>query len=117
MRNLTNAISNLAEHEEQWYSRPIISFVDFLQEVTSRPEQLIRDIYQVYCDMINTYICDGEEEYGDDPESTAFQKYDCTKLFVDGSDRPFFADRLFANRLMRHVDSFKVGGKKQDIYL
>ncbi len=117
MRNLTNAISNLAEHEEQWYSRPIIPFVDFLQEVTSRPEQLIRDVYQVYCDMINTYICDGEEEYGDDPESTAFLKYDCTKLFVDGSDRPFFADRLFANRLMRHVDSFKVGGKKNKIFI
>ncbi len=117
MRNLTNAISNLAAYEEQWYSRPIISFADFLQEVVDRPEQLIRDVYQVYADMINCYICDGEDEYNDDPESIAFLKYDCTKLFVEGSDRPFFADRLFANRLMRHVDSFKVGGKQNKIFI
>ncbi len=117
MRDITNAISNLAEHEGQWYHRPIISFGDFLQEVIDRPEQFIRDVYQVYADMINAYICEGEEEDRDDPEAIGFLKYDCSRLFVEGSDRAFFADRLFANRLMRHVESFKVGGKQNKIFI
>jgi len=117
MGDLTSAISNLAEHKEQLYSRPILSFADFLLEVTARPEQLIRDVYQVYVDMVSAYTCDGNEEYNDDPELVPFLKYDCTKLFVEGSDRPFFADRLFANRLMRHVDSLKTGGKQNKIFI
>lgn len=117
MRDLTNAIKNLAKHEEQWYGRSVLSFRDFLQEVIERPEELIRDVYQVYTDMINAYTCDRGEVSGDNPERVGLLKYDCTKLFVEGSDRPFFADRLFANRLMRHVDSFKVGGKQNKIFI
>lgn len=117
MRDLTNAMENLAKHEGQNNSRPVLSFADFLQEVIARPEQLIRDVFQVYVDMINTYMCDEEEDCGDDTESIGFLKYDCTRLFVEGSDRPFFADRLFANRLMRHVESFKVGGKQNKIFI
>ncbi|WP_457577797.1 serine protein kinase PrkA [Desulfomarina sp.] len=117
MRDLTNAMENLAKHEGRNNSRPALSFADFLQEVIARPEQLIRDVFQVYVDMINTYMCDEEEDCGDDSESIGFLKYDCTRLFVEGSDRPFFADRLFANRLMRHVESFKVGGKQNKIFI
>jgi len=117
MRDLTHAISNLAGHEEQWYSRSIISFADFLQEAIGRPEQLIRDVYQVYADMVHAYISEGEEEHSDDPEAIGFLEYDCTRLFVEGSDRAFFADRLFANRLMRHVESFKMGGKQNKIFI
>lgn len=117
MRDLTNAMENLAKHEGRNNSRPVLSFADFLQEVIARPEQLIRDVFQVYVDMINTYMCDEEEDCGEDTESIGFLNYDCTRLFVERSDRPFFADRLFANRLMRHVESFKVGGKQNKIFI
>lgn len=117
MRDLTKALGNLAKAKGELQQAPILTFSDFLQEVIKNPDRVIRDVYQVYSDMIDTYVCDGYDEYGEDPESIQFLKYDCGKLFVESSDRPFFADRLFANRLMRHVDSFKVGAKQNKIYI
>ncbi len=117
MRELTNAFKNLKSLEGSWERRPLISFAEFLQEVVNHPERYIRDVYQVYVDMISTFICEGEDEYSDDPESINYLNYNCNNLFVEGSDRPFFADRLFANRLMRHVDSVSVGAQQNKIYI
>lgn len=117
MRDLAKALANIEKTKGQWHQSPMLSFPDFLQEVIKYPDRAIRDVYQIYSDMIDTFVCDGLDEYGDDPESIQFLKYDCNKLFVEGSDRPFFADRLFANRLMRHVDSFKLGAKQNKIYI
>ncbi len=117
MRDLSKAMGNLENCRGQLSQSPILSFNEFLQEVIASPQRVIRNVYQVYSDMADSLVCDGIDEYGDDPESIGFLKYDCTKLFVDGTDRAFFADRLFANRLMRHVDSFKVGAKQNKIYI
>ncbi len=117
MRDLTKAMSNLENFKGQWRQSPILSFAEFLQEAIDNPQRVIRNVHQVYADMVDSLVCDGIDEYGDDPESIGFLKYDCSRLFVDGSDRAFFADRLFANRLMRHVDSFKVGAKQNKIYI
>ncbi|MFH0783768.1 MAG: serine protein kinase PrkA [Pseudomonadota bacterium] len=117
MRDLSKAMGNLDNCRGQLSQSPILSFQEFLQEVIANPQRVIRNVYQVYTDMADTLVCDGIDEYGEDPESIGFLKYDCSKLFVDGTDRAFFADRLFANRLMRHVDSFKVGAKQNKIYI
>ncbi len=117
MRDVTKAMGNLEKDREQWRQSPILSFADFLQEVVKYPDRMIRNIYQLYLDMIDSLVAKGIDEYGGDPESIQFLKYDCSKLFVEGSDRPFFADRLFANRLMRHVESFKLGAKQNKIYI
>ena len=117
MRDLTKAMGNLDKNKEQWHQSPILSYNDFLQEVIKNPDRMIRNVYQVYSDMIDTFVEDGIDEYGTDPESIGFLKYDCSKLFVEGSDRPFFADRLFANRLMRHVDSLQAGGRSRIKYI
>ena len=117
MRDLSKAMGNLENCRGQLSQAPILSFNEFLQEVIASPQRVIRNVYQVYSDMVDSLVCDGIDEYGDDPESIGFMKYDCSKLFVDGADRAFFADRLFANRLLRHVDSFKVGAKQNKIYI
>jgi predicted Ser/Thr protein kinase len=117
MRDLSKAMSNLEKTREQLQQSPVLSYGDFLQEVIRNPHRMIRNVYQVYLDMIDTFVDAGVDEYGHDPESIGFLKYDCSKLFADGSDQPFFADRLFANRLMRHIDSFKVGTKQNKIYI
>ena len=117
MRDLSKAMGNLENCRGQLSQSPILSFNEFLQEVIASPQRVIRNVYQVYSDMVDSLVCDGIDEYGDDPESIGFMKYDCAKLFVDDTDRAFFADRLFANRLMRHVDSFKVGAKQNKIYI
>lgn len=117
MRELTKALDSLKKHQGGWARRPVMPFADFLQEVIKHPERNIRDVYQVYVDMINTFICEGNDEYSHDSESIDYLDYNCNRLFVEGSDRPFFADRLFANRLMRHVDSVSVGAQQNKIYI
>ena len=117
MRDLTKAMSNLDMNKEHRHQSPSLSYRDFLQEVIKHPSRIIRNVYQIYSDMIDSFVDDGVDEYGNDPESIRFLKYDSTRLFVEGSDRPFFADRLFINRLMRHVDSFKLGAKQNKIYI
>lgn len=117
MRDLTKAMSNLEKIKGQWRQSPVLTFDEFLQEAIRQPHRIIRNIYQLYTDMIDTFVEDGVDEYGDDPESIRFLKYDFNRLFVEGSDRPFFADRLFGNRIMRHVDSFNVGAKQNKIYI
>ena len=117
MRDLSKVFENFEKTKGQWKQSPILSLADFLQEVIKDPDRYIRNVYQLYPDMIRQYVCDGVDEHGDDPETIQFLKYNCGELFVHGSDRPFFADRLFANRLMRHVESFKVGSKQNKIYI
>ena len=60
---------------------------------------------------------EGHDEYPDDPESINFIAYDCTRLFVEGTDNPFFADRIFANRLLNMIDGFRGGTQQNKIYL
>lgn len=117
MRDLSKALDNLDKFKEQLRRSPVFSFKDFLQETVVNPDRTIRDVYQVYTDMIATLVGEGVDEQPNDPESIRFLKYDCSRLFVEGSDRPFFADRLFANRLMRHAESFRVGSKQNKIYI
>ena len=117
MGEMSRALESLKKHQGSWERRPVISFADFLQEVITYPERNIRNVYQIYVDMINAFICEGVDEYINDAESINYLDYNCNRLFVEGSDRPFFADRLFANRLMRHVDSVTVGAQQNKIFI
>ena len=40
-----------------------------------------------------------------------------TPLFVEDTDNPFFADRIFANRLMNMIDGFRGGAQQNKIYI
>ena len=94
-----------------------IPFFAFLEQAAKRPTVLIRNIFQFFYDMVNTYIGEGVDEYPDDPESIRYVNYDCSELFVNGSDHPFFADRLFANRLIKQVESMRQGAQQNKIYI
>ena len=76
-----------------------------------------REIFQVFHDMVKAYVDEGVDEYPDDPESIHYVHYDCSRLFVEGSDYPFFADRLFANRLIKAVEALKRGAQQNKIYI
>jgi len=117
MGGLENALRTLKQFKEDRNQQTELSFTEFLQEVVDRPERNIRNVAQVYADMVHHYVSAGEDEYPGDPESINFLHYDCSGLFVEGSDRPFFADRLFANRLIRHVESLSVGDQQNKIYI
>ena len=78
---------------------------------------VIRNIFQLFHDMIMAYVGEGVDEYPDDPESINYVYYDCRRLFVEDTDHPFFADRLFANRLMNLVEACKRGAQQNKIYI
>jgi hypothetical protein len=94
-----------------------IPFEEFLNKLAADPQVVIRNVFQIFHDMIKAYVGEGIEEYPDDPESIHYVLYDCSKLFVEGSDYPFFADRLFANRLISLVEALKRGAQQNKIYI
>lgn len=117
MRDITRALDNLTHQSNEWEKQPLLNYAEFLEQVVEHPSRIIRNIYQLYADMIDSYMCEEVDEYHDDPESINYLAYDCLELFAEGTDRPFFPDRLFANRLVRHVDSLSVGAQQNKVYI
>lgn len=110
-------MQNLDRHMSERHQQPVIPFEEFLQILSKNPFDVLRNVFQVFHDMVKAYVREETDEYLDDPESVHFVNYDCSPLFVDGADHPFFADRLFANRLMKHVESMKQGAQQNKIYI
>jgi predicted Ser/Thr protein kinase len=108
--NFDRALSDLDPHQP-------ITFGAFLEVVNKRPAAVIRNIFQIFHDMVKAYVGAGVDEYPDDPESISYVCYDCSKLFIEGADHPFFADRLFANRLVELVEAMKRGAQQNKIYI
>ncbi|TSK07094.1 MAG: serine protein kinase PrkA [Geobacter sp.] len=103
----------IVEHKKAAY----MSFEEYMRLATEQPERVMRNIFQLFHDMVQSYVNEGNDEYPEDPESINFVPYDTGKLFVRESDRPFFADRLFANRFMNHVAAMKSGARQNKIYI
>ena len=110
---MINLHHKLDTHEQD----DVIPFEEFVKEMVVNPERILRNVFQVFHDMIHDYVGEGVDEYSGDPESINYVNYDCSRLFVDNTDHPFFADRLFANRLINHVDAFRIGAQQNKIYI
>ncbi len=117
MDEVRKALKKLAKSQEVLDQERTIPFADFLVLLRKHPERLIRNVHQVFHDMVMAFVGEGHDEYPEDPESINFIGYDCTRLFVEGADQPFFADRIFANRLMSMIDGFRGGAQQNKIYL
>ena len=115
--NIDKALQHLRQSESGMDHKAPIPFVTFLEHAAERPTVLIRNIFQLFHDMVNAYTGEGVDEYPDDPESIKYVNYDCSELFVKNSDHPFFADRLFANRLIKQVESMRQGAQQNKIYI
>lgn len=111
------AMINLSENLRDTEKRDYMHFNDFLHMASEEPELIFRDIFQYSHDMMRYYVPEGVDEYGESEHSVGFVHYDFKKLFVENCDDPFFADRLFANRLMNLVTEFKKGIQNNHIYL
>ena len=117
MKSVTTALSNLNTRMTDRSRRPPVSYDEFLKDIVDRPNVVLRNIFQVFHDMIDHFMGKGFDEYPNDPESIHYVYYDCSKLFEEDSDRPFFADRLFANRIVNLVESMKHGSQQNKIYI
>jgi len=115
--NIRSAMEKFDGSMSEYHQRAPISFDEFLQVLVNKPRLVIRNIFQIFHDMIKLYVGHGHDEYPDDPESISYVCYDCSKLFIEGSDHPFFADRLFANRLVNLAEAMKRGAQQNKIYI
>ena len=111
------ALVNLSESIRKKETQLTLSFNDFLYTASEKPVKVFRNIFQIFYDMLHHYIPTGKDEYEGSKDTIGFKKYDCSNLFVENCDAPFFADRLFANRLMKLSDKFKQGTQNNHIFL
>jgi predicted Ser/Thr protein kinase len=117
MANMDKALKNLNRKITEREHGQIITFKDFLTILSVRPVSVVRNVFQTFHDMIRNYVGEGADEHPYDPESINYANYDCSRLFIENTDRPFFADRLFANRLINHADAMKMSARQNKIYI
>ena len=115
--NIGQALEHLHSNDAAVDRQGPIPFESFLEIVLRQPSIVLRNVFQFFYDMIKSHVGPGVDEYSGDPESINFVNYDFSRLFVEGSDHPFFADRLFANRLMKQVESMRQGAQQNKIYI
>lgn len=111
------AIENLKSAACSSVARKPLPLNDYLQLVLTEPAKSVRNVFQIFHDMVVSNILGGIDEYPNDPETIHYMPYDCSRLFIEGSQHPFFADRLLANRLVNLVESWKSGAQQNKIYL
>ena len=117
MEHIRNAMQNIEESQRGLDRAQTVNFEQFLIVLRTRPETLIRNVHQVFHDMVQASVGTGQDEYPEDPESINFVAYDTKELFETGTDNPFFADRIFANRLMNMIEGFRGGTQQNKIYI
>jgi predicted Ser/Thr protein kinase len=117
MDNIQKAMRHIDIEDEGSNHRKPIPFEDYLKVVQENPTGTIRNVFQVFHDLFKAYVGAGVDEYPNDPESIQYVRYDCSELLVEGADHPFFADRLFANRLVNHVEALRSGAQQNKIYI
>ncbi|MEJ2698967.1 MAG: serine protein kinase PrkA [Desulfuromonadales bacterium] len=117
MNTIDRTLQHLHESLGDQSRHKPLSFEEFLGVLEARPISVLRNVFQVFFDLIKSHIREGFDEYPEDPESIHYVPYDCRPLFVEGTDQPFFADRLFANRLVNLVEALKRGAQQNKIYV
>lgn len=112
MDEMKKAFESLRAEIKKKEKRTVLSFEEFLELARSEPQRVLRNVFQLFYDMVESYVVEKEDEYPGDPESIGFVEFDCSKIFATGRDNPFFPDRLFANRFVRQIRNFKQGSQQ-----
>jgi len=103
------------EIEKKEKSEPL-SFEDYLALARKDPEKIFRNIFQLFYDAVIYYVGEGKSEYPpDDPANAPLIEYDCSKLFEEGVENPYFIDRLFGNRFVQEIKSLITGAQQNRI--
>jgi len=93
------------------------SFEEYTELIKENPRRVLRSISQLFYDMVKANVREEEDMNSEDRESIGFVRYDCSKLFVDGADKPFFADTPFANRFMLQIGTLRQGIQQNRIHV
>jgi predicted Ser/Thr protein kinase len=115
--SVDEVLASLDKNIQDYQRLQPVSFEMFLNMLTARPSQVLRNIFQSFHDMVKAYVDEYEEPLGGGRDKLAFTRYDCTRLFVEGSDNPYFPDMLFANRFMKQMEYLRHGAQQNRIYI
>lgn len=113
---IEKALEFLDKNVDKKYSE-LIDFKSFLNLVHNDPQRNLRNVFQLFRDMFEYYVGEGKDEYSGDTQSIKYLHYDFSKIFEDDSDKPFFAGRIFKNRLMKVIDALTLGSHQNKIYI
>jgi predicted Ser/Thr protein kinase len=94
-----------------------VPFEEFLNILNANPSQILRNIFQTFHDMIKYYVDESKDTITGDIDKLAFTHYDCSRLFVEDSENPYFTDMLFANRFMKQMEYLRHGAQQNRIYI
>jgi predicted Ser/Thr protein kinase len=94
-----------------------VPFEEFLNILNAKPSQVLRNIFQTFHDMIKYYVDESEDTIAGDIDKLTFTNYDCSRLFVEDSENPYFTDMLFANRFMKQMEYLRHGAQQNRIYI
>lgn len=107
-------LGNSLKDEERRFP---LSFNGFLNLASRKPRHALRNVFQLFYDMVNHYVVKIEDKKGLDNESVGFVNYDFSKLFEKECDDPFFADRLFTNQFMKLAVDIRQASQNNRIFL
>jgi len=83
MTNLRKAINNLSKNLAEEDRKPPIPFEEYVKNLAADPNKVLRNVFQVFHDMVNDHVGQGEDEYPDDPESIQYSNlYFFPKMFT-----------------------------------
>ena len=117
MEHIHIALENLNRSISELEHRLPIGFDAFLKVLVEKPSVVIRNIFQVFYDMVQSYVMEGLDDHPKGDAETGDVAYDCNRLLVEETDTPFFADRLFASRFINRVEALKSGAQQNKIYI
>jgi predicted Ser/Thr protein kinase len=111
------ALMNLGQTIKQQEHRQLLLFNDFLHLASTDPEMVFRDIFRLFHDMVHFFIQQPTEKGSSLNKEIGFVDYNTEGLFVENCENPFFADRLFANRLINMISTLNKGLQSNRMYL
>jgi len=112
MEEIDKIVGKLAsklEKDDLMEPRP---FVEFLDGLSKDPKPILRNIFQMFYDMVHHYV-----KYNDNEKRGNFTNYDFNGIFVEDGEEPYFADLILGNRIMRMTDHLKQGAQQNKMYL
>ncbi|MCA1792398.1 MAG: serine protein kinase PrkA [Desulfotignum sp.] len=115
--SVDQALELLDKNIQDYQRLQPVSFEVFLNILKERPSHILRNIFQSFHDMVKAHVEEYKDPLTGDRDNLAFTHYDCTRLFVEGSDNPYFPDMLFANRFMKQMEYLRHGAQQNRIYI
>ncbi len=116
-RSIDHTIDLLDENIIDYKRLKPIFFEEFLNILTAQPSRILRNIFQTFHDMIKSYVNESEDAVSTNVDELIFTNYDCSRLFVEDSENPYFTDMLFANRFMKQMEYLRHGAQQNRIYI